>query len=294
MKWLVYGHRGWIGTYFCDFIKNKQLFYPTIEIITTNTRVECIEDVKKDLNEIKPDRVISFIGRTSGPGFTTIDYLEQKGRLKENVRDNLFSPVVLMKLCEDYGIHFTYLGTGCIFSYEQCTDEPFTETSKPNFFGSSYSTVKGFTDQLSVLFQKTLNVRIRMPIVEYDCPKNFISKIKSYPKICNTLNSMSVLPDLFPELIQCIVDQKTGTVNLVNPGPVDHRTILDMYRKYVDADHTCEYITEAEHDGMLLSQRSKNILISSFNVPSTIESIKKILSSGNFNQSNAANTKNII
>jgi 3,5-epimerase/4-reductase len=281
MKWLIYGHRGWIGTYFCNFVKNNN--YSMINLITTDTRVENIEDVKKDLNEIKPDRVISFIGRTSGPGFTTIDYLEQKGKLKENVRDNLFSPVVLMKLCENNGIHFTYLGTGCIFSYDQSTDPPFTETSKPNFFGSGYSTVKGFTDQLSVLFQNTLNVRIRMPIVEYDCPKNFISKIKSYPKICNTLNSMSVLPDLIPEMIQSIVDKKTGTVNLVNPGPIDHQTILDMYRKYIDANHTCEYITETEHDGMLLSQRSKNILVSSFNVPSTIESIEKILSSGKFN-----------
>jgi len=282
MKWLIYGHRGWIGTYFCDFVKNNN--YPTIELITTDSRVENIEDVKKDLNDVNPDRVISFVGRTSGPGFTTIDYLEQKGKLKENVRDNLFSPVVLMKLCEDRGIHFTYLGTGCIFSYEHCTDEPFTEVSKPNFFGSSYSTVKGFTDQLTVLFPNTLNVRIRMPIIEYDCPKNFISKIIRYPKICNTLNSMSVLPDLIPEMIRCIIDQKTGTVNLVNPGPIDHQTILGMYQKYVDANHTCEYITETEHDGMLLSQRSKNVLISSFNVPSTSQSIEKILSSGKFNK----------
>ena len=280
MKWLIYGHRGWIGTYFCNFVKDNN--YPTIDLITTDSRVENIEDVKKDLDSIKPDRVISFVGRTSGPGFTTIDYLEQKGKLKENVRDNLFSPVVLMKLCEERGIHFTYLGTGCIFSYNHCTDEPFTEKSKPNFFGSSYSTVKGYTDQLSTLFPNTLNVRIRMPIVEYDCPKNFISKIVRYPRICNTLNSMSVLPDLIPEMIKCIIEQRTGTVNLVNPEPIDHRTILDMYRKYVDVNHTCEYITETEQDSMLLSQRSKNVLISSFNVPSTSQSVEKILSSGKF------------
>ena len=41
----------------------------------------------------------------------------------------------------------------------------FNESSLPNFFGSSYSIVKGFTDQLMHLFENNvLNLRIRMPI----------------------------------------------------------------------------------------------------------------------------------
>ena len=185
-----------------------------------------------------------------------------------------------MKLCQDANIHFTYLGTGCIFSYDRDTDTPFTVDSKPNFFGSSYSIVKGFTDQITLLFPNTLNVRIRMPIMEYDCTKNFISKIANYLKICNTLNSVSVLPDLIPEMVKCILNKKTGTINLVNPEPIDHKTILDMYRKYIDSNHTCEYIPESQQDEMLLSKRSKNVLISSFDVPTTRESIERILSSG--------------
>lgn len=279
MKWLIYGHKGWIGTYFIKFIQKT---YPDIELVFPTSRADDIEGVKQDLLLNNPDRVLSFIGRTSGTGFNSIDYLEQKGKLQENIRDNLFSPVILMKLCNDQNIHFSYLGTGCIFSYDQDSDPEFIIDSKPNFFGSSYSTVKGFTDQLTTLFPNCLNIRIRMPIIEYDCPKNFISKIVRYSKICNTLNSMSVLPDLIPEMVKCIIEKRSGTVNLVNPGPVDHKMILDLYRKYVDPNHTCEYITEAEHDTLLLSQRSKNILSTSFNVPSTISSIERILSSGQF------------
>lgn len=92
------------------------------------------------------DRVVCLIGRTHGPGYTTIDYLEQKGKLVENVKDNLFAPLLLATLTGQLGIHLTYLGTGCIFKYDEehqmDTKSGFQETDKPNFFGSQYSVVK--------------------------------------------------------------------------------------------------------------------------------------------------------
>lgn len=279
MKWLIYGHQGWIGSYFCKYIQEN---FPQIELVFPSSRAEDLEGIEKDLDHFKPDRVLSFIGRTSGPGFSTIDYLEQKGKLQENVRDNLFSPVALMKLSSDRGIHFTYLGTGCIFSYDEPTDKPFTEKCKPNFFGSSYSTVKGFTDTISRLFDNVLNVRIRMPITSYDCPKNFISKIIRYPQICNTLNSMTVLDDAIPALISEIIRGRTGTINLVNQGAIDHVTILEMYKKYINPNHTYELMSEKQQDNMLLAQRSKNVLIASLDLPSCKESIERIFQSGKF------------
>ena len=279
MRWLIYGHRGWIGSYFCKYLAEH---HPTIQILTPNSRADSVDGVIDDINSLEPDRVISFIGRTSGPGYNSIDYLEQSGKLVENVRDNLFSPVVLMTICAQRDIHFTYLGTGCIFSYESPNDAPFTVESEPNFFGSSYSTVKGFTDRLSKLYPTTLNVRIRMPIVHYDCPRNFISKIIRYPKILNTLNSMTVLSDAIPVLINEVIEGTTGTVNLVNPGPTDHVSILELYKKWVDPNHTYTLIDEKEHDSLLLSKRSKNVLVPSFDLPPTLDSIEKFFKSGKF------------
>lgn len=66
--------------------------------------------------------------------------------------------VVLAQLCSAQKIHFTYLGTGCIFDYDE-DQHPrekevngFKEIDKPNFFGSQYSVVKGVTDQLMNLY----------------------------------------------------------------------------------------------------------------------------------------------
>ena len=56
-------------------------------------------EFEKELQEVQPTHVMSFIGRTHGAtedghNWTTIDYLEQPGKMYENVRDNMFSPLV--------------------------------------------------------------------------------------------------------------------------------------------------------------------------------------------------------
>lgn len=256
MTWLIYGHKGWIGSMFCRELDDRKVDWTGGE-----SRVDDTVAVEAELNRVKPTRVVSFIGRTSGPGYNTIDYLEQKGKLVENLRDNLFGPVSLALLCETYGVHFTYLGTGCIFSYENETDPMFTEDSLPNFTGSGYSTVKGFTDRLMHLLENnTLNVRIRMPIVDEDHPKNFISKILRYKKICSTLNSMTVLPDLLPVLFDWVKKGITGTHHLISPGPMNHSQILSLYREIVDPSFVWEEFSESDQDAILASRRSKNVL----------------------------------
>jgi hypothetical protein len=213
---------------------------------------------------------MSFIGRThgifEGTKITTIDYLEKSGKLVDNIRDNLYSPISLAILCKEKGIHFTYLGTGCIFEYDN--DHPFgqemdgfTEESRPNFFGSSYSIVKGFTDQLMHLFEDSvLNVRIRMPITDENIERNFITKITTYKKICSIPNSMTVLNELIPVMIDLATKWKTGTVNLTNPGLISHNEILEMYRDIVNPDFKWENFSVEEQDKILLSKRSNNFL----------------------------------
>jgi nucleoside-diphosphate-sugar epimerase len=186
MKILIFGHKGWIGQQVIDLLTKKT----DHEVLCATSRADNQEDIEKEIMEKNPTHVMSFIGRTHGKignkEYTTIDYLEEKGKIYENVRDNLFSPILLAFICQKYNIHFTYLGTGCIFEYD--SDHPFglekngfKEESKPNFFGSGYSVVKGFTDQLMHLLENnTLNLRIRMPITGETNPRNFISKITKY------------------------------------------------------------------------------------------------------------------
>jgi dTDP-4-dehydrorhamnose reductase len=216
--------------------------------------------------------IMSFIGRTHGVYnneiIGTIDYLEKPGKLIDNIKDNLYSPITLAEISKRNNIHFTYLGTGCIFDYDDAhllgdTNTGFMESDLPNFFGSSYSIVKGYTDQLMQMLypNSSLNVRIRMPITdEIDSTRNFITKIITYKKVCSMSNSMSVLDELLPVLIELALKGQVGTINLTNPGVISHNEILTMYKEIVDPEFTWTNFSIEEQNQILASKRSNNCL----------------------------------
>tara|TARA_Y100000385_G_scaffold218810_1_gene228180 strand:+ start:7481 stop:9376 length:1896 start_codon:yes stop_codon:yes gene_type:complete len=265
MKLLIYGSKGWIGNQFIDILIKEN-----IEYIEGKARVDNITAITQEVDNVNPTHMISFIGRTHGTinnvYYSTIDYLEQKDKLFENVRDNLYAPSILALLAKKKDIHYTYLGTGCIFKYD--SDHPFgtetngfNENSLPNFFGSSYSTVKGFTDQLMSLYSNNvLNLRIRMPITSDYNPRNFITKITTYEYICSISNSMTVLPELLPKVLEMIKMKTTGTLNLTNPGLISHNEILEMYKDIVDKSFTWKNFSIEQQAKILESDRSNNYL----------------------------------
>lgn len=260
MRVLIFGSEGWIGNQFMEI-----LFQKNIQFMRATSRADDYESVEKEIERVVPTHIVSFIGRTHGENFTTIDYLEQKGKIYENVRDNLFGPLNLALLSERKEIHYTYLGTGCIFSYLEeyfgKEENGFTEESRPNFFGSSYSVVKGFTDTMMSYFKENvLNLRIRMPITDTKNPRNFITKITSYEKICSIPNSMSVLPELLPIVYDMMINETTGTFNLTNPGLISHNEILEMYKEIVDPSFEWKNFTIEEQAEVLAADRSNNFL----------------------------------
>lgn len=268
LTWLVYGARGWIGGMLCDEIREAR---PLDRVVEAQARLDDCEAVAAELDAVEPQRVVCAAGRTHGPGCPTIDYLEGGvERTKENVRDNLFAPVSLGLMCAARGMHLLYVGTGCIFNHD---DTPmgrsadvhrWGEDEAPNFFGSSYSVVKGYTDRLmhqTPLSRTVLNARIRMPIVADDKhPRNFITKIASYERVIDVPNSVTVLPDLLPLMVDMAARGETGTCNFVNPGAVTHNEVLDLYRRYLKPDLTWRNMSVDEQRHLLKADRSNNEL----------------------------------
>lgn len=250
MRVLVFGAKGWIGGMFAKNTAHN--------VIEARSRAES-SDAEAEIVSVAPDCVVSFLGRTHGPGFSTIDYLEQPGKLVENMRDNFLAPINLAQICQRKGIHYVYLGTGCIYSYSD-TERLFNEDSVPNFFGSSYSIIKGFTDQEIRKYDCALQLRIRMPISATPSPRNLIDKLVSYTHIYSIPNSMTVLDDMWPILDRMISTKTTGTFNMVNPGCIDHKTILTMYKEIVDPLHEWNDVSYEEQMKYIKSHRSNNEL----------------------------------
>jgi len=258
MNVLIYGSNGWIGNQVVEYLKSQNINY-----IKGNERVDNVELLENEISLYNPTHILSFIGRTHGKIgdkiIPTIDYLEEDGKLIENIRDNLFSPLTLAIICQKRNIHFTYLGTGCIFDYDDEHETGFTEEDNPNFFGSSYSIVKGFTDRIMKQFN-VLNLRIRMPINSENNSRNFITKITNYERICSIENSMSVLPELIPYMIEMVKNKQLGTINLTNPGVISHNEILQLYKEIVDPLFIWKNFTINEQNKILSSKRSNNML----------------------------------
>jgi 3,5-epimerase/4-reductase len=121
-----------------------------------------------------------------------------------------------------------------------------------------------------------------MPITCDLSGRNFITKILNYKKICSIPNSMSVLPDLLPTMLDMMKNKELGTYNFTNPGLISHNEILTMYRDIVNNTFKWENFTIEEQNLILDSKRSNNFLDttkleSKYNVPNIKESVKKIL-----------------
>ena len=254
MKFLLYGGKGWIGSKI-----NKLLDTPENDIHFGTSRCDNYDQVYQEISTIMPDRVICTIGRTSGKGIGNIDYLETA--TYENLRDNLFAPITVIEICHVLGIHVTYMGTGCIYDGQN----DYTESDEPNFTGSKYSLIKGFTDKLtSDYIDVCLNVRIRMPIddITDTSSKNLLTKIKSFSHVITDQNSMSYLPTLLPVLIDMIIKKHTGTINLVNPKSISPAEIADIINPPNLETPTIQKITSQDlmTQKMVQAPRSNNTL----------------------------------
>ena len=120
---LFFGINGWIGNKVYKLLQNKN-----INIYVAKSRADDYISVESEIKNIKCiTHIISFIGRTHGiynnEKINTIDYLEKPEKLKENIQDNLYGPLCLALLSQKYDIHYTYLGTGCIFNHNTEDDD---------------------------------------------------------------------------------------------------------------------------------------------------------------------------
>ena len=276
MKILLLGHKGWIGQKVITILDNQNIDY-----VITDYRGET-DDLKQFILNNNITHIYCCLGRTHGTlndkVYTTIDYLENKETLQQNINDNLYTPLSLAMFSDKHNIHFTYIGTGCIFSDNE---KQFTEDDKPNFFGSNYSIVKGFTDML-IKNTNALILRIRMPISSDKSIRNFITKITTYEKICSIPNSMTILDELLPISVEMMKKQETGCFNFTNPGVISHNEILEMYKEIVDPTFTWKNMSIQEQDRLLLSKRSNNSLDttkleSKYKVDNIKEGVRKCL-----------------
>ncbi len=110
------------------------------------------------------------------------------------------------------------------------------KTTSPNFTfenGSSfYSGTKAIAEKVLLAFPSTYVWRLRMPFEERDHPRNYLSKLQTYPKLYQNWNSLSHLGDFASACVQIWEAQLPGgAYNVVNPGYVSTHEVVGLIKK---------------------------------------------------------------
>jgi 3,5-epimerase/4-reductase len=252
--YLVYGRTGWIGGLLGELLKASGASWSY-----GDARLENRADVLEDIARVRPTHVLNAAGLTGRPN---VDWCET--HKTETVRANVIGCLNLADICESAGLHLTYYGTGCIFTYDEAHPiggPGFKESDPPNFVGSWYSKTKAAVEDMLRAYANVLVLRIRMPIVaDLTYPRNFITKIIKYDRVIDIPNSMTVLPELLPLSLDMAQRGLTGVMNFTNPGAISHNEVLGLYRAYVDPEFTWNNFTVEEQAFVIAAPRSNNEL----------------------------------
>lgn len=191
---------GYVGTQLFDHLYDK---YPSVWLVTAELlNYHDTNRLSKFLLNKSITTVINCSGFTGKPN---VDEAESK---KEQCWFlNVMSPLDINKTCNNLGIEYIHISSGCIYSGYL---KDYTEDDKPDFglFNESsfYSKSKHAFELMSKGLKNRI-VRLRMPICnDLTNPRNYLKKIMEYPNLIDYENSKTYIPDLCG-FIKALIDQ---------------------------------------------------------------------------------------
>lgn len=241
---LIIGN-GYLGDKFKNYFTDS---------VMSSVFVNSEQDVVKEIDHYQPEWVINCAGVTGRPN---IDWCED--HREDTFNGNIILPWQIAKACQSRRVKMLHLGSGCIYQGDN-GGAGFSEDDAPNFGGSFYSLTKALSEQLLKDYD-VLQLRLRMPIdSDLNSPRNFVKKITNYEKVIDVLNSMTIVEDLLLVADDLMKKNKSGVYNVVNPEPLSHRQILDLYKKIVDPSFDYQIISMEELSKITKAGRSNCVL----------------------------------
>jgi dTDP-4-dehydrorhamnose reductase len=206
----------------------------------------------------RPDFIINAAGFTGKPNVDACELQKE-----ETMKGNVDFPKMLAQVCHELGIPWGHVSSGCIFSgclvqqngtwvaeknmnqdyiRKIALTEPsrlkgFDESFPPNFcFNdgpcSYYSGTKALGEEAIKGIGSHYVWRLRIPFNEINNPRNYLTKIQTYAKVYDNLNSLSHLEDFVNACIDCWIKHVPyGTYNVTNPGFVSTRQVVESIKK---------------------------------------------------------------
>lgn len=207
---LVLG-RGFVGQ------KLTKNLYPAV---SRKVELSDADELARVIGNVQPRAVINCAGKTGTPN---IDWCET--HQSETWRANAIGPIVLRKVCEDFGIFLIHVSSGCLFDGYSSTASGWHENARPK--ASSFYTRSKLHAEQGLLGSSSAIIRIRLPIDSTPHPRNLLTKLLSFKFVTTAINSVTVLDDLV-ESVKAVLDSRCrGVFHCVSPQPVALSEIRD-------------------------------------------------------------------
>jgi 3,5-epimerase/4-reductase len=255
---------GYVGSEFKRQLNSSCSF----KIVETPNEIRTIDvrGLRSCLQESAPDLVIN------AAGFVGVPNVDACERQKEQCFDsNVSLPLKIAAACMSAGVPVGHVSSGCIYNGDLVAGanyykKVFTEEDPPNFTwteggGSFYSGCKAEAEKVVTRLHPEHYIwRLRIPFDSSPSERNYLQKIKQFPKLTAALNSYSHLGDFVWACLRLVLcSAPYGIYNLTNPGSMHTSDIADMvYRS------TCfrkwEFQTVAQHEAITVARRSNCVL----------------------------------
>jgi len=244
-KILLLGASGYLGGGFKAALtkRNYQVLVPTSAQMNY-----CNFDVLRQY--IRELGGIDFL--INAAGFTGKPNVEQcEVHREETLQGDLLLPQMLSHLATVENFRWLQIGTGCIYNGDN-GGNGYTEEDEPNFsFNynncSFYSGVKAVTEAYLKEDSRCYVARIRIPFDENDGPRNYITKLLTYPKTYDNVNSISHIGDFIRTCMDLYErDCPTGVYNITNEGAISTREVVGLIQEILKPNRQFHYFANDE------------------------------------------------
>ena len=245
---LILGSKGYLGSHFFKHLRNIG------EDVRGLSRSEIdytdLDKLRTLLNDVKPRFLINAAGYTGKPNVDACEINQS-----ECLFGNSVLPGRIRTACEEVGIPWGHVSSGCIYSGKKSNGEGWSEEDIPNFSFrngpcSFYSGTKALGEEVLESSKNCYIWRLRIPFNHDNNPRNYLQKLLNYTILLDAENSISHINEYVKSCIDSFVnDCEPGIYNFTNVGSITTRQVVDWMREEGVTDKTFNFF-ENEEDFM--------------------------------------------
>ncbi|MDB6035826.1 MAG: dTDP-4-dehydrorhamnose reductase [Verrucomicrobiales bacterium] len=263
---VLLGGTGYLGSAFAAELQGRGV--PFVALSRAQVDYSRFEVLLKYLQEHKPEFVINAAGYTGKPNVDACEVAQA-----DTLQGNTLLPLTIAQACAAAQVPWGHVSSGCIYAGAKVrvngviTEEKdltrpelralvaqapqsilgFTEKDPPNFSFrappcSFYSGTKALAEEAISGLGQSYIWRLRIPFDGVDNPRNYLSKVQRYPKVYDNVNSISHRTDFVRACLDLwALRAPFGTYNVVNPGFLTTRQVVETLQRTLKLDRSFEF-----------------------------------------------------